>query len=80
MPSGSGTAIFYKEVVDAIARNPPHVADLVVLKDLCSAVDASDKPETSRLTRELVPLSGTEDPLHEIPYELFHALLARMLF
>lgn len=79
MANKTVAAIFYKEVVDAIARNPPHVADLVVLKDLCSAVDASDKPETSRLTRELVQLDGTEDPLHGISYELFHALMARML-
>jgi hypothetical protein len=79
MANKTVAAIFYKEVVDAIARNPPHVGDLVVLKDLCGAVDASDKGETSRLTRELVQLDGTEDPLHGISYELFHALMARML-
>ncbi len=79
MARKSGAPIFYKEVVDAIARNPPHVGDLVVLKDLCSAVDASDKRATSQLTRQLVQLSGVEDPLHGISYELFHALMARML-
>jgi hypothetical protein len=79
MANGSGTAIFYKEVVDAIARNPPDVGDLHVLRDLCIAVDADNKPAVSKLVQDLLKLSGFEDPLHSISYELFHALLARML-
>lgn len=72
-------AIFYQEVVDAIARNPPDVGDLVVLRDLCSAVDAGDKPAASRLARDLTQLSGIEDPLHSISAELYDALRARIL-
>lgn len=71
--------LFYKEVLDAIARNPQGVGDLIVLRDLCVAVDAARKPLASRLTRDLVKLEGTEDPLHDISYELFHALLVRIL-
>jgi hypothetical protein len=49
MANGSGARIFYQEVIDAIAQNPPNVDDLVVLRDLCRAVDAGDKPAVSRL-------------------------------
>ncbi|MDR6633831.1 hypothetical protein J2X72_002631 [Phyllobacterium sp. 1468] len=79
MANGSSPSIFYKEVDDAIARNPPDVGDLVVLKQLCEAVEADDKPAVARLTRDLVKLAGQEDPLHAISYELFHALMARIL-
>ncbi|HVE89902.1 MAG TPA: hypothetical protein VNA44_09400 [Burkholderiaceae bacterium] len=79
MANGSGNATFYKEVSDAIKRNPPDVADLVVLKTLCIAVDADNKPGVSKPLKDLLQLSGFEDPLHSISYELFHALLARML-
>jgi hypothetical protein len=79
MSNGSGVVVFYKEVLDAISRNPSGIADLIVLRDLCSAVDASNKTAASRLTRELAALTGTDDPLHDISYELFHALLARIL-
>lgn len=79
MGNGAGAAIFYREVVDAIARNPQGVGDLVVLRDLCIAVEANDKPRAWQLTRELLKLEGVEDPLRTISYELFHALLARLL-
>lgn len=79
MANGSGAAIFYKEVVDAIRRNPPDVGDLHVLRDLCIAVDADNKRDAFKLVQDLLKLSGFEDPLHSISYELFHALLARIL-
>ena len=79
MANGSGTAIFYKEVIEAIRRDPPDVGDLHVLRDLCIAVDASNKSAVSKPLEDLLKLSGFEDPLHSISYELFHALLARML-
>ncbi len=79
MANGSSASIFYREVVDAIARNPPNAGDLDVLKKLCEAVEAGDKPAVAWLTRQLVKLSGAEDPLHAISYELFHALMARIL-
>ncbi|WP_324764733.1 hypothetical protein SO078_27800 (plasmid) [Sinorhizobium meliloti] len=79
MVKGSSAITFYREVDDAIARNPPNVGDLVVLKKLCEAVEADDKSAVARLTRELVNLSGVEDPLHAISYELFHAVMARIL-
>lgn len=79
MASGSGATPFFKEVEDAIKANPPHVSDLIVLRDLCREVDAGKKPAASKLTDQLLQLDGTEDPLHAISYELFHALLARVL-
>jgi len=79
MTNKTVAAIFYKEVVDAIARTSPPDGDLIVLKDLCTAVDASDRRATSPLTRSLVQLSGTETRLHDISYELYYALMARML-
>ncbi len=79
MAKGSVATIFFQEVLDAIARNHPHVGDLVVLRDLCIAVNARDTPAVSRLARDLSRLSGVEDPLHSISYELFHALLTRIL-
>jgi len=79
MANNTVASIFYKEVVDAIARTSPPDSDLIVLKDLCTAVDASDRRATSPLTRSLVQLSGTETRLHDISYELYYALMARML-
>ena len=79
MADGSGIAVFYKEVIDAIRRDPPDVEDLHVLRDLCIAVDANNKPDVSKRVQDLLKLQGFEDPLHSISYELFHALLARML-
>lgn len=79
MANGSGATVFYREVDAAIKRNPPDVGDLHVLRNLCIAVDAGDASAVSRLTRDLVKLSGFEDPLHDISYELSHALMARVL-
>jgi hypothetical protein len=64
-------------VIDAIAQNPTDVGDLVVLRNLCMAVDAADKLAVSRLTRDFARLSGVLKPLKFISYELFHALTAR---
>jgi hypothetical protein len=74
-------APFYQEVIKAIDQNPPppRVAELEVLKELCETVDAVNKPAASDLARKLATLPGAEDPLHSISYELFHALLARVL-
>ncbi|MBB3236708.1 hypothetical protein [Phyllobacterium endophyticum] len=79
MANGSSASVFYREVDDAIARNPPNVSDLVVLKGLCEAVELGERSAVARLTRDLVKLSGFEDPLHAISYELFHSLMARIL-
>jgi hypothetical protein len=79
MANGSGAAVFYQEVVDAIAKNPPDVAHLVVLRDLCSAVDAGNRLAASRLAKDLSNLSGIEGPLFAISSELFYTLMARIL-
>lgn len=79
MANGSGATVFYREVDNAIARNPPDVGDLHVLRNLCIAVDAGNASAVSQLTRDLTKLLGFEDPLHDISYELFHALMARVL-
>lgn len=79
MAISAGTLSFYKEVDDAIARNPPDVDDLIALRKLCQAVDAGDKAAVVLLTRDLVGRDGVEDPLHAISNELFHALMARVL-
>ena len=50
-----------------------------MLRDLCIAVDAGNKRDVSKLVQDLLKLSGFEDPLHSISYELFHALMARIL-
>lgn len=79
MAYGASTLSFYKEVDDAIARNPPDVEDLLALRKLCQAVDAGDKAAVALLTRDLIGRSGVEDPLHAISSELFHAVMARVL-
>ncbi len=48
MVKGSSAITFYREWDDGIARNPPNVGDLVVLKKLCEAVEVDD----SRLSRD----------------------------
>lgn len=77
MAKGSG--VFFQEVEDAIKNNPPDVGDLIVLRDLCIAVDAGDQFRASGLVDDLVKLDGVEDPLHSISYKVFHSLMARVL-
>jgi len=74
-----GMPAFYREVDDAIARNPPDVDDLLALRALCVAVEAGDRAAASAGLRDLLGRRGVEDPLHAISSELYCALLARIL-
>ena len=57
-----GRVLFYQEWSTRLRRIPPRVGEPVVLRDLCSAVDAGDEPDVSRLARDVAPLPGPEDP------------------
>jgi hypothetical protein len=68
---------FFQEVLDALAQNSHE--DLILLRDLCDAVDKGIELAAGDAARPLVKLKPTGRPLDIISSDLFYELMARVL-
>lgn len=73
----NGTRPFFQEVVDALVLN--NHPDLVVLRDLCQAVDIDDRFAAKKALADLLKLAAAFLPLAGISSALFYELIARVL-
>ncbi len=73
----NGTQTFFQEVLDALNLN--NHPDLVLLVNLCSAVDVGNRMSARKAAGDLIKVKSKDMPLAGISPELYYELMARVL-